>query len=324
MADAQLGRIIARARLSIAVLAIALASGCATNGADPRDPVEGFNRAMYSFNETFDETIGKPVATAYRDALPSFARTGVRNFFSNIDDLFIGVNNLLQGKVVDATTDAARVAVNTVFGLFGLVDFASAIGWEKHNEDFGQTFGRWGAPDGPYLVWPFLGSSTLRDTVGLLLDVNFDPVGNHRPVDARNAMYLTRALGRRADLLDASRVLEEAALDKYVFQRDAHLQRRRSLIYDGSPPRDDRSSGGTRPPRAEAEVAPEPAPAPVAGAPRAEVAPGPSVERPAVEKAPQRVGVTYEPRPRQDYEAILAASKAANDAEDARRSSPVR
>lgn len=324
MADARIGGINARARLSIAVLAIALASGCATNGADPRDPVEGFNRAMYSFNETFDESIGKPVATVYRDTLPSFVRTGVRNFFSNIDDLFIGVNNLLQGKVIDATSDVARLAVNSIFGLFGLVDFASGIGWEKHNEDFGQTFGRWGTPDGPYIVWPFLGSSTLRDTVGVVLDFTFDPVSNHRPVDVRNVMNLTRAVGRRADLLDASRVLEEAALDKYVFQRDAHLQRRRSLIYDGNPPRDDRSSGGVRPPRAEAEVAPVPAPAPVIDPPRAEVAPGPNVARPAVEKAPQRVGVTYEPRPRRDYDAILAASKAANDAEDARRSSPVR
>ncbi|MBI3373475.1 MAG: VacJ family lipoprotein [Betaproteobacteria bacterium] len=278
---------------------------------------------MYSFNETFDESIGKPVATAYRDALPSFVRTGVRNFFSNIDDLFIGVNNLLQGKIIDATTDAARLTFNSIFGLFGLVDIASSIGWEKHNEDFGQTFGRWGAPDGPYLVWPFLGSSTLRDSVGGLLDVKFDPVRNHRPVDVRNAMYLTRAVGRRADLLDASRVLEEAALDKYVFQRDAHLQRRRSLIHDGNPPRDDRSSDGTRAPRV--ELAPDPAPAPVIvqTPPRAEAAPGPSVG-PAIENAPQRVGVTYEPRPRQDYDAILAAAKAANDAEDAERSSPAR
>lgn len=323
MADARIGGTMARARLLIATLALALASGCATNGADPRDPVEGFNRAMYGFNETFDESIGKPVATVYRDFLPSFVRTGVRNFFSNIDDLFIGVNNLLQGKLIDATTDVARLTFNSIFGLFGMVDIASSIGWEKHNEDFGQTFGRWGVPDGPYIVWPFVGSSTLRDSIGGMLDVKFDPVSNHRPLDVRNVMYVTRAVGRRADLLDASRVLEEAALDRYVFQRDAHLQRRRSLIYDGNPPRDDRSSGGTRQP--EAGVAPDPAPAPVAdrAPPRVEAAPSPAAES-AIDKPPRRVSVTFEPRSRQDYDAILAAAKAANDAEDAKRSAPAR
>ena len=186
MANAATGVFIMRLRLILAALALALASGCATNGTDPRDPLEGFNRAMYGFNEGFDETIGKPVATVYRDILPGVVRTGVRNFFANIDDLFIGVNNLLQAKLIDATTDFARVAFNTLFGLAGLIDVASDIGWEKHNEDFGQTFGRWGVGDGPYIVWPMFGSSTLRDSFGLLLDWHFDPTFNHRPIATRN------------------------------------------------------------------------------------------------------------------------------------------
>ncbi len=218
-------------------LLLAGASGCATTGTDSRDPLEGFNRAMYSFNDGFDEAIGKPIATGYRNLLPSPVRTGVRNFFANIADLWIGANNLLQGKPADAITDWVRFAFNSTIGLFGLIDVASDIGIEKHDEDFGQTFGRWGVADGAYLVWPFLGSSSLRDSAGLIFDVSLDPVLHHDPVRVRNAMTILRATGKRADLLDASRILEEAALDKYVFQRDAYLQRRRSQVYDGNPPR---------------------------------------------------------------------------------------
>jgi phospholipid-binding lipoprotein MlaA len=231
------------------------AAGCATTNGDSRDPFEGFNRAMYSFNDGFDEAIGKPVATAYRDALPGPIRSGVRNFFANIADLWIGANNLLQGKPADAITDWARFLFNSSFGIFGLIDIASDMGIDKHDEDFGQTFGRWGAGDGAYLVWPFLGSSSVRDSVGLVFDLGLDPVLQHKPVRVRNAMAVLRATGTRAGLLDASRILEEAALDKYVFQRDAHLQRRRSLVYDGNPPRAAREL-----PRAEAI---EPGPRPV-------------------------------------------------------------
>jgi phospholipid-binding lipoprotein MlaA len=240
------------------VLLVAGAAGCASNGADRRDPAEGFNRAMYSFNDGFDEAIGKPVTTAYRNALPSPIRSGVRNFFANIADLWIGANNLLQGKPADTVTDWARFAFNSTIGIFGLIDVASEVGLEKHDEDFGQTFGRWGLADGAYLVWPFLGSSSVRDTVGLVFDLGLDPVLLHKPVRVRNVMGVLRATGKRADLLDASRILEEAALDKYVFQRDAYLQRRRSQIYDGNPPRAEREV-----PRAEA-TEPEPAVQPAA------------------------------------------------------------
>jgi phospholipid-binding lipoprotein MlaA len=192
---------------------------------------------MYGFNQAVDEAVLKPVSKAYKDGLPEIVQMGVRNFFSNIADIFISVNNLLQGKVIEAANDGLRVAVNTTIGGLGVMDWASEMGLEKHNEDFGQTFGRWGVNDGPYLVWPLFGSSTARDSVGELIDIRVDPVRNHKPVTARNVMYLTRIVSKRADLLDASRILEEAALDKYVFERDAYLQRRRNLIYDGNPPR---------------------------------------------------------------------------------------
>ena len=229
-------------RLRAAAMALALlaASGCATTATDPRDPFEGYNRAMYAVNEAVDEALFKPVARAYKAVAPVPLRNMVRNFFSNLEDPFIGVNNMLQGKFLDGWTDWARFIFNTVFGVLGINDVASEMGLEKHNEDFGQTFGRWGVGDGPYLVLPFFGPSTLRDAGGLVLDVTADPVSRHQPVDERNAATAASIVSRRADLLDASRLLDEAALDRYVFLRDAYLQRRRSLIYDGSPPREPR------------------------------------------------------------------------------------
>lgn len=218
-------------------LLLAGAQGCASFGGDPRDPLEGFNRRVYSFNDGFDTAIGKPVATAYRDALPDIVRYWAGNFFANISDLWIGANNLFQAKPLDAVSDWARFGFNSTIGLFGILDIASDMGIEKHDEDFGQTLGRWGMGNGAYLVWPFIGPSTVRDSIGLGPDYYFDPVLRHTPTGARYAMVVTRAVGKRADLLDASRILEEAALDKYVFLRDAYLQRRRSLIYDGNPPR---------------------------------------------------------------------------------------
>jgi phospholipid-binding lipoprotein MlaA len=224
----------------IAASALALAAGCATTGAegDPRDPLEPMNRAIYGFNDAVDEAIAKPVATAYRDIVPDPLRNHVRNFFGNIADIFIGANNLLQGKVADGLQDWARFAFNSVLGVFGINDIASEMGLEKHNEDFGQTFGRWGAGDGPYLVLPILGSSTVRDGAGTVLDLYTDPLGDLRPIRHRNAAGALRLVAVRADLLEASRILEQAALDRYVFQRDAYLQRRRNLIYDGRPPRE--------------------------------------------------------------------------------------
>jgi phospholipid-binding lipoprotein MlaA len=213
--------------------------GCASvPNADPRDPWEGFNRGVYRFNEVLDEAVAKPVATAYRDTLPVPVQDRVRNFFSNIGDVVIGLNNVLQGKFTEALDDFGRVTFNTTFGLLGIHDVAADMGLEKHNEDFGQTLGWWGAEPGPYMILPIWGSSTVRDTVGFAADAYADPLFQVRPIDVRNSLTVLRLVGVRADLLEASRILEQAALDKYVFQRDAYLQRRRSLVYDGRPPRE--------------------------------------------------------------------------------------
>jgi phospholipid-binding lipoprotein MlaA len=221
------------------LLSLLLLGGCATNpDADPRDPFEGFNRGVYKFNETFDDVLFRPTAEVYRDFLPREVRDRVRNFFGNLSDPFIGVNNFLQGKVSEAFDDWSRFLLNSTVGLAGIHDVATDLGLEKHNEDFGQTFARWGAGTGPYLVLPIFGSSTLRDGLGLAADIYTDPMGEIRPIDLRNTLAVTRGVQTRADLLEASRILDEAALDKYVFQRDAYLQRRRSLVYDGRPPRE--------------------------------------------------------------------------------------
>ncbi len=249
---------------AVTVLALGLLAGCATSG-NPKDPIEGFNRAMFAFNEGLDSAIVKPVATGYEAVLPSPIRTGVTNFFSNIDDLFIGVNNLLQGKVPEAVSDLGRVMINSTIGLLGVLDIATEAGLEKHDEDFGQTFGRWGVGNGAYVVIPVFGPRTVRDTVGLVLDVQADPVVKHRPKRTRDVALVLRMVNDRANLLAADKVVEEAALDKYSYTRDAYLQRRRSLIHDGNPPRE-----------SDPNAALEPAPIVVeeaAAAPRAEAVP---------------------------------------------------
>lgn len=223
--------------LLMLLLATSLLAGCATSG-NPRDPFEGFNRAMFDINDGLDKIIVRPVAQGYETALPAPVRQGVTNFFGNIGDVFIAVNNLLQGKLPEALTDVSRVAVNTTFGLLGVIDVASDLGLEKHEEDFGQTLGHWGAEDGPYLVLPLLGPSTLRDSLGLAADTAADPVVWVDHVPTRNTMLGVRALDTRAGLLAADKIVEEAALDRYSYIRDAYLQRRRSLIYDGNPPRE--------------------------------------------------------------------------------------
>lgn len=219
---------------------LALLAGCASTGEerDPRDPFEPFNRGVYRFNDEFDNWIAKPVATGYKKVVHQEIRTRVGNFFSNIQDLMIGVNNFLQGKFEQGVNDWARFAFNSTFGLLGIHDVASDMGLEKHNEDFGQTFGRWGVGPGPYLMLPFLSSSSVRDGIGTAFDYTVSPASEIRPINLRNTLYGLYLVNTRADLLDASRLLEEAALDRYVFQRDAYLQRRQSLVYDGSPPRE--------------------------------------------------------------------------------------
>jgi phospholipid-binding lipoprotein MlaA len=212
-----------------------LLSGCA--GPNPRDPYEGFNRAMFSFNDTVDTYALKPVATAYKNVLPSFVQTGVNNFFGNLADAWTAINNLLQGNGQAGMSDVSRFALNSTFGIVGLFDIASEAGLQKHKEDFGQTLGVWGVPSGPYLMLPLLGPSTVRDTVALPADFKGDIWEYKEPVYIRNTGTVLRVVDARANLLDASSLLEDAALDRYEFIRDGYLQRRESQIHpDGDGP----------------------------------------------------------------------------------------
>ncbi len=228
-----------RSALICAVLGLGVLGGCATTGSgDPRDPMEPVNRAIYTFNDGVDTMLVKPAAEIYQGVVPGLVRTGVSNVFSNLNDVIVALNNLLQGKFSSALSDFGRVLLNTTAGLLGIFDVATPAGLEKHDEDFGQTLGWWGIGDGPYIVLPLLGSSNLRDTVGRVGDYKADPVTYIDPSHDRNIVQALRIINRRAELLSASRILAVAALDEYEFVRDAYLQRRRNLIYDGNPPRE--------------------------------------------------------------------------------------
>lgn len=207
--------------------------GCATvANPNPRDPWEPFNRSMFEFNDTLDQIILKPVATVYRQAVPPLMRTGVNNFFGNLEDAWSFVNSLLQFKLQNAADNLARVQANTLWGVFGIFDVASEMNIERHKEDFGQTLGRWGMPAGPYLVLPFFGPSTLRDTAALPVDRRYNLVQQVDSNSARSALYALNLVDKRSNLLRASDVLDQAALDKYAFTRDAYLQRRRAEVLE--------------------------------------------------------------------------------------------
>jgi len=215
----------------------ALLPALAVAGDNPKDPIDGFNRAMFSVNEGIDTVVAKPLANAYDVAAPLPVKAAVGNMFGNVADLFIGVNNGLQGKPSDGLSDIARLLINSTVGIFGLFDVASEMGFTKNEEDFGQTFARWGASDGAYVYLPIFGPRTVRDTVGLVVDVAADPVSNVDHVPTRNSLLALRIVDIRADLLPADKVIEEAALDKYSYIRDAYLQRRLAQRYDGRPPK---------------------------------------------------------------------------------------
>lgn len=223
-------------RLLGCVLVLATLAGCATTSGNPRDPFEGFNRAIYSFNDVLDSAIVKPVAEGYRFVLPTPVRAGVTNFFSNIADPWIAVNNALQGKFTDAVQDVMRVFVNTLLGFGGLLDIASEMGLQKHNEELGQTLGKWGVGSGPYLVLPFFGPSSVRDAPSLWVDWMASPLLEVRDVPLRNSLIALQGVSKRSNLLEATNLLEEAALDKYAFTRDAFFQYRRNQIFDGNAP----------------------------------------------------------------------------------------
>ena len=223
-------------------------SGCATveGPRDPNDPFESYNRSMYKFNDKLDQYILKPVAKGYDAVTPAPVQKGINNFFSNLDDVLVMVNDLLQLKFKQFASDTGRFLVNSTLGLFGLIDWATDMGLEKHNEDLGQTLGYWGVPSGPYFVLPFWGPSTIRDTGTFFTEsYAYDPMYNELhegfPIPEREeraawTMTVIKAVDSRAQLLKAEKILDEAALDPYIFVREAYLQRRNNLVHDGNPP----------------------------------------------------------------------------------------
>lgn len=231
-----------------AIAIAALSSGCATvNTPDPRDPWQGFNRNVQSFNDKVDAYVMKPVAKGYRWVMPGFANQGVSNFFNNLDDISVTTNDLLQGKFIQCGLDGSRFLVNTTAGVAGLVDVGSMIDLPKHNEDFDQTMGVWGIPSGPYLVLPFFGPSSPRGVVGLVGDAAMNPITytgfyvNPGWVGSAISTGLgaVKVIDNRADLLGAEKVAEEAAIDRYDFYKNAYLSRREYLIKDGNVPEED-------------------------------------------------------------------------------------
>ena len=219
---------------TLGVMAVAVLAGCASAPSQV-DPLEPANRAMFEVHEVADKYVMKPVVDVYTAVVPKLVRTGVSNFFNNFDDLFSGVNALLQGKPDKAGNDFGRVLVNT-FVLGGIFDVASDLGIERGGEDFGQTFGVWGFPQGPYLFVPIIGPTTVRDGTGLLVRIYVGPVGFIPDVPVRNSLYGVGAVDLRAQATDAISIADTASLDKYIFIRNAYLQRRRYLVYDGKAP----------------------------------------------------------------------------------------
>jgi phospholipid-binding lipoprotein MlaA len=228
--------------IALTLAAAALLDGCATS-ANPKDPFEKFNRSMFVFNDAIDRAALKPAATVYKQVLPSFVQTGLNNFFGNLADVWTAANNLLQGKGEEGMSDVMRVALNSTLGMAGVLDIASEAGLHKHNEDLGQTLGNWGVPAGPYLMLPILGPSTVRDATALPVDLWADPWSHKEPASWRNVGTATRAVDQRATVLDASNLMEEAALDRYEFIRDGFLQRRESRVYDGESARKETGKG---------------------------------------------------------------------------------
>lgn len=224
--------------LTLALVGLSL-TGCSTLHLSAytldKDPIEPFNRKVYVFNDTLDQAIVKPVAQGYAKVVPRPAKTLVNNFFSNLDDVTVTANDLLQLKFKQAASDGSRVLFNSTFGLLGFLNVTDRL--EKHNEDFGQTLGFWGMPSGPYLMLPLLGPSSFRDGTGLYADSYVSVIGRTTPTSSRYAAYAVEGLNKRVNILDQEKVLDDATIDRYSSLRDFYLLRRQSLVYDGSPPR---------------------------------------------------------------------------------------
>ena len=238
--------IAARAGLALLLAATLAVTGCATTrtlvkdargGPGARlDPWENWNRKVFAFNEGLDEKVLKPVATFYSNVMPRFMRRSIDNFFSNAADGWSAINNVLQGKGQPAMDDVVRFTTNSFFGLLGVLDIASEFGLEHHYEDFGQTLGRWGFGAGAYVVWPLLGPSTVRESIALPLDRTASPALYLNNGNWQFGIVGLQIVNTRAKLLGAGQVIDDIALDKYTFVRDAYLQRRRALVYDGDAP----------------------------------------------------------------------------------------
>lgn len=224
--------------LMLSCLAIFL-GGCASTQyvESERDPWQGWNRTVYGFNDTMDRAILKPAAQGYKAIAPDFVELGVRNFFSNLDDVSVAVNNLLQGKVSNSFSDVGRIVINSTIGVLGLFDVASGMGFRKHDEDFGQTLGVWGMSPGPYIVWPFFGPSTLRDTPSIPVDrILLNPLTYvELKLGERIAVVALDTVSLRAELLSLEETVDEISTDRYTFIREAYLDRRDFLVHDGSP-----------------------------------------------------------------------------------------
>lgn len=220
-----------RARSILPVVTSALLfTGCATSpataSAERSDPLEQVNRKVFAFNEGVDRTVLKPLATAYKEVVPPLIQTGASNFFSNLRMPWSSVNLMLQGRMSDGLTVAARFGVNTTVGLLGLVDVATNWGLPQRSEDFGLTLDSWSIGAGPYLVLPVLGPSSLRDVLSLPVDSVGNPLGQINSVSVSNSLVAAQMVSKRADLLGWGDLLDQVALDKYAMVRDAHLKRR--------------------------------------------------------------------------------------------------
>ncbi len=225
-------------RIGYILLAVLLLSSCASIS-HSNDPLEGYNRAMYSFNDFTDRAVFQPVAKVYDAVTPDPISTGISNFFSNLNEITVILNSLLQFKFNQAAHDTGRFLLNSTVGFAGIFDVAGHAGYAKNNEDFGQTLGAWGVKPGAYVVLPFFGPRNVRDSFGIIGDIYTNPITYIKNNGSRNAVAGTSIIDKRASLLSAGKILDKAALDEYLFVRDAYLQRRQYLVYDGNPPEDD-------------------------------------------------------------------------------------
>jgi phospholipid-binding lipoprotein MlaA len=247
------------AALRIVTLAVGLAVAGGVKAQVASDPLEGLNRAVFRFNDGLDTVLLKPLAQGYQDLVPELARTGVSNFFGNIGDAWSSANHFLQGKLQGGLEMGMRFAANTVFGIAGILDPATEFGLTRRSEDFGQTLAVWGVPNGPYVVLPLLGPSTLRDSFALPLDRYGGSLSRFATDFNTYAVTTLQVVQLRSELLETTQLVDQASLDKYSFVRDAWLSRRLDQIYDGAPPLEDFDDGDDKKPEPRPGNKPKPA-----------------------------------------------------------------